>query len=878
MSDDASPPTTSSGEQVYGAPEHALEAARRALASASATPAERADALWVLGRAAYYANHIHEAVGLLRDALQLTEEPEMVTEILLTLAPALSKEGHPEEALSMLEDPALGLSSQFAGQLRNQRGIILTELGRLTEALAEMEAALQLLRVAGDANREARTLVNLGAITSMMGHLDDAEQWYLLARAKTLATDQHVVAAGIEGNLGYVESRRGNFARALEWYTRARRSFDDFGDVDLLQAVLEVDHARTLLDVGLASDAAEAAGRALQSARSGGNQMLETQAQLLVAEALWHAGDHIGAITAVRRSRRLAKDLGQTPLELRAAYLAEELGTTDADADLRNVTSPVADLLAFGWVREAYDAALAEARRIRRADPYRAAQVLDTAGEWSRGLDVDPVNRALGDLLLSDIRNDRTGASTAFRQALAALAERRALLGSVEVRATITSRIRPVRDVAMAVALRDPSPADVVLDVLERTRAARDIRPVGEPITSTHTGELAELRDARVALAEAKLNGGDVEAATREVHRIERSILRRRRSAGTRPIATRQTAGKPDRRLPAGTAFVTFAIHDGSVLGLVRRDESTSLVPLGLFRAIEPHIRTQRAALRRLNDERRRDRSREVDRLASANRQLERRLLTRLRLEGVRKVVLTPAAPLRHVTWNTLRPFEQCALTLSPTLAAWNSADAELVVDRVVTLQGPNLASGQSEIDRIGSIWGRNHRSNGSASCAGALEALRHADLVHIAAHGTFRSDNPFFSSIEFADGPLSILEMSSLDRVPTMVVLSSCDAAAAASPNDDDEVLVGTATELRNLGVSVVIAPSIPVNDAAAAEFSVRLHRGLAEGASVDDAVLGARRWMRDSEDPRRRAAGSAFQVFGGRSTRRPVRRMNVA
>src|SRR5690606_11514475 len=149
-------------ELVYVAPGDALDAARATLASGTADPSERARALWVLGRSAYYANRMADAVATLSEAASLADSAELLTEILLTLAPALSKEGHPDEALRLLEHPTLELEPRWAGQLRNQRGIILMEIGRLAEALTELETGLALLRAAGDTNRECRALVNLG--------------------------------------------------------------------------------------------------------------------------------------------------------------------------------------------------------------------------------------------------------------------------------------------------------------------------------------------------------------------------------------------------------------------------------------------------------------------------------------------------------------------------------------------------------------------------------------------------------------------------------------------------------------------------------------------------------------------------------------------
>jgi tetratricopeptide (TPR) repeat protein len=320
-----------------------------------------------------------DAVAMLTEAAGLADSGELLTEVLLTLAPALSKEGHPDEALRLLEQPALELAPRFAGQLRNQRAIILTELGRLPEAMAQLEAGLALLRRAGDTSRECRTLVNLGVVASLMAQLDAAERWYADARELAVGTGQHVVAAGIEGNLGYVESRRGNFAAALDWYERARRGFAGFGDVDLLVAVLETDHARTLLDTGLCTDAADAAERAVRSAAAGGNQMLVTQSRLLLAEALLRLGDDRRADDELARAADLAERLGQHPWVLRAESLRVEFGRLAPDDRLSAADARVAAFVDAGWMREAYDAALAAAAALRASDPALAARLLQVS-------------------------------------------------------------------------------------------------------------------------------------------------------------------------------------------------------------------------------------------------------------------------------------------------------------------------------------------------------------------------------------------------------------------------------------------------------------------------------------------------------------------
>ena len=64
-----------------------------------------------------------------------------------------------------------------------------------------------------------------------------------------------------------------------------------------------------------------------------------------------------------------------------------------------------------------------------------------------------------------------------------------------------------------------------------------------------------------------------------------------------------------------------------------------------------------------------------------------------------------------------------------------------------------------------------------AATAAAVLAALPHAGIAHLAAHGTFRRDNPLFSSLRLADGPLTVYDLQTLPGVPELVILAACDS-----------------------------------------------------------------------------------------------------
>jgi CHAT domain-containing protein len=150
--------------------------------------------------------------------------------------------------------------------------------------------------------------------------------------------------------------------------------------------------------------------------------------------------------------------------------------------------------------------------------------------------------------------------------------------------------------------------------------------------------------------------------------------------------------------------------------------------------------------------------------------------------------------------------------------------------------------------------------ANGSATAENALAALDGAWLAHIAAHGTFRADNPLFSALRLDDGPLTVHDFERLRRAPYRVVLSSCDSGVAAPVGADE--LLGLVSSLIPLGAAGILASVVPVNDPAAVPLMLALHDALRSGATLPEALLQARTAADD--DPVSRATGQSFIALG--------------
>ena len=150
---------------------------------------------------------------------------------------------------------------------------------------------------------------------------------------------------------------------------------------------------------------------------------------------------------------------------------------------------------------------------------------------------------------------------------------------------------------------------------------------------------------------------------------------------------------------------------------------------------------------------------------------------------------------------------------------------------------------------------------HGTATADRVLTALDGAWLAHIAAHGTFRADNPMFSSILLDDGPLIVHDFERLGRAPYQLILAGCDSGVAAPVGADE--LLGLVSSLIPLGAAGIVASILPVNDIAAVPIMLALHDALQRGATLPEALLAARRAAGD--DPLAEATAHSFLALGG-------------
>ncbi|MDU0302904.1 CHAT domain-containing protein, partial [Streptomyces sp. PAL114] len=289
--------------------------------------------------------------------------------------------------------------------------------------------------------------------------------------------------------------------------------------------------------------------------------------------------------------------------------------------------------------------------------------------------------------------------------------------------------------------------------------------------------------------------------------------------------------------------------------GRVRRFEA------GLLAAAETEAEHVQAGLRRMAHPGAEARLPVVE---AAGRRLEELLLgPAVAHLGDGPLVIVPPGRLHRVPWALLPSLRERVVSVSPSASSWLRARETVPPrgGRQVLVRGPGLATGGAEVTRLAARYGGatvlEHRD---ASVPRVLAELDGAGLAHIAAHGTFRTDGPMFSSLRMADGPLIVHDFERLGRSPYRIILSCCDTARFATVGADE--LLGLVTALLPLGTAGVVACSAPVNDAAVVPLMLALHEGLEAGLPLAEALRDARAAL--PQDALHRATGWAFTAFG--------------
>ncbi|HEX8305552.1 MAG TPA: CHAT domain-containing tetratricopeptide repeat protein [Jatrophihabitans sp.] len=805
------------------------------------------------------AGHPLRAIKLFRRALSLPalgegagEEARLVAaRIWISVAMSESELKSPERGLAALAEAErlveLAEHPQLSALLHLQNGYIRVRAGHFESGLAHLDSAVALIEHAEPAHA-SNILLDRGSLHMYRGQLAAARQD--LSRSAELAAEHGLLVEEFKAkhNLGYLEFLAGNLALAL-------KTMDDAQAINakVSLAVALLDRARVLLEVGLHRESDDALIEAAAMFRADRLYKELAEVELARAECALLDGEIAAArrlaATARDRFRRRSNDRWRRDAELvllHADLAAGRPGSRLVGPALRLA----AEFRGAGLETQARTSQLVAAEALLRAG--RIEQARTVAGEAGPVRAADPVSARLHTRLvrarLSIAARDAGVARREIRTGLAELAHHQAQFGSIDLQTASAVHGRQLAELDLSLALAEGKPAGV-LAAIERGRATSSRLPrVSAPADPAAADLLAELRHAVDGLRAIRSDAAATEQAAvhrRRVTELQRALRSRAwQAAGSGSAPRPAPLGQIEAELSrTDTALVCYFDVGGVLQAVVLAGGRPRIVGIGASVTVSEMIRRVRADLDVLA------RGCLPDVMQSAvcatlNRSLaslSEFLLGPLDLPEHR-LVIVPTGPLAALPWTSLPPMKHRPVVVAPSASAWLAATrhAERGNGAVVAVAGPDLVHSEKEVLAIGRLWPRSQVLAGpDGGRAGLVSALASATVVHVAAHGQHQAENPLFSSIRLADGPLFAYELDLTGPAAEHVVLSACELGQATIRVGDEAL--GLTSVLLRLGTRSVISGVARVHDDVAAEVMTRYHAALAAGVDSAQALAGA-------------------------------------
>ncbi len=742
----------------------------------------------------------------------------------MNLGNALSRQGNFNRALDHLSAArALIEDDDLAGRIRVGTNLadVLTELGRASEAMVELEAVWP-LAVSAALDMDAACIArNAGEAACRLGRPDEGLAWF--RRAIDLVGRDSADELGLAIDLADALARLGCLDEAADRFDTAARACDAKGLLPLA-AKAHWGAGAAWVQLGARARAGAALTRAAELYDTTRNVPMGALVELERSTVASHEGDD----DAVSRLDRLAArlDPSRWPIQtcLVRLRLGIALGASDAAESHLVVAHRLAERLPVVQLRYQTAAAL--------GTWYHDRGRLRESESW--------LERALE---ASDAVRDRLHHELLARAFPAELSSTCAMLAVTRARqGDALGALRASEEVTRPTRRGAPAPAD----------------PVGGRIEM----ELDRCYDQLLGLAPVD-DGSGISAVDDRVRHLEAELRRARTDDAVR------SAG-PSTRL--GIDPVVGVLPPTLIVYQSARDEMVAIVHSAgttTVRFLVASATDVMTATKRLHVAARRA-------LLGAGTVRREQLLhsaVQVHLDDLSAMLLAPiddlllvdtgptelvvvahgagaGVPFGALPFRRRELVDAFAVIAAPSVHHWADcrrrvrSPGHTVVAAVedgglmgVAREADLLAAGLDDVTVL---------SGGAASIEGLERSITsRTTCVHLAAHGLYRPFAPDRSGVRLADGWLTSARAARLPLDGATVVLSACDTGrSAARPGDE---VAGLARGFFQAGASSVVASAWPADDHLTPVLMSALHRGMTQGHSPPSALRNAQLTVRD-------------------------------
>jgi len=800
---------------------------------------------------------------------------------------ALSMLGRYEEAIECglrARDVFLAYQDfQAAGKIEHNIGNLYFRRDRYHDAEVFQSAARERFAALSD-EKQLATVNNCLANTHALLHkFKSAEELFEQALQQAEASGQPVTLAGIEGNIGLFALLQGRYDRALDYLERSRQRYTALGLT--IQAVLaEHEIADTYLELNLAFEAFAIYERVIPIFVQHGMRVEEARAQAYGGRALMLLGRTKEAQRWLDQAQKLyaaeQNPVGAALVELTHAQLLYREGRFEGARMMAGQAEPALlmsgswqRLLLARWLRGEADRALGKLEAARGL----LAQTLLDAENHGQPQIAERCFSSLGAVAVAG--GNAKLAEVYFKQAIELTEELRAPIPGEEFcTAFFANRMSPYHELAKLCLAEGDARVVEALGFVERARSRvlADALAGRIALTTHARDDFEEHLYAQMEKLREELNylynqmhrsvRGAVQIQEtnsqleRELLERESKLLEITRQLQHRGAKRNQTTHdlfsieKLQAALGARRALVEYTTVDDEFVAFVVTDDRVDVVRgLGKEADVVAEIercRFQIDTLRYGSMQVRNHLTSLTERTRKHLRSLYDRLLRAIEpLLGERQLVIVPHRALHYLPFQALHDgdsylIERREVSFAPSAVVLQQClerpKREFDTALLLGVADEHIPRVNEELQALDEVFAGVKRF---ANEAATTEVLRResndVDVLHLACHAQFRSDNPLFSAVQLGNGWFTARDAYGLKLNCGLVTLSACETGMnAVAPGDE---LLGLTRGFLSAGSASVLLSLWTVDDEATAELMTRFYGELARTKSPSAALRHA-------------------------------------
>ncbi|MCX6602697.1 MAG: CHAT domain-containing protein, partial [Acidobacteria bacterium] len=762
-------------------------------------------------------------------------------------------------------------------RLDSNVGNIYFRQDRARDAVARYRRALEGFRSVGEPKDIAAVLSNLAVAHTNLGEFREALSAYNEARDHCQEHGLTPLIAQADYNIAYLYFLRGDYSEARRRYQISRQHGEEQGDAYHL-ALCDLDEAEMCLELNLTEEGDALARRAARGFFELGMRYERAKSLVSLAVAGSHRGNFRRSDRVLCHARELfaleGNEVWPALIDLLRAILALRAGRFQSASRLS----------ALAWKTLAHTRMPGRAAhcQILRGRLWLREGLADRARATARealarlGDDAPPSLRFHAKLLegeAEEMQGRWREALACYEAARSEIEDLRRRLDTEDLRISLLKDKLAVYEGLISLYLESPIAAQadsvdralmLVQQAKSRSLADRLLR-IGSAAADEETPAMRGLREdlnwcyRQIEIAVLMQRAGSPLAPVSELKAkarwIETELLHARAGAGEpsesflEPFRSSEALRAA---IPEETALLEYFESRGSLYLFVVTGERVRLVRLGPMGPILHALKLFQFQLGRYRMH--------PDSHATAGGIA----VARYHLASLHELLLGPAvailkpyrrwivAPHRHlhgVPFSALEAdgrcvFDDVEVIHAPSASVYAACrnrkappTGGAYVMAVPDGRNPNIESEASQV--AGVIPQAALLSGSAASTAAFREAAGHCSILHLVAHGTFRRDNPMFSSIELADGRLSLFDLSRTQLNAGLVVLSACHTGATVSVGGDE--LLGLMRGFLSSGAHNLLVSLWDVNDRSTMDFMVVFYQALEQGQTLASAIRQA-------------------------------------